>query len=120
MDEMDAHLRNIKVTVEKIRNLETENFKEPVEKPKSLETQNFKDIIQRLRNLQTERKSLLLEIEELKKMAEAKANALESEVNALREEVNSLKILMTEAEPSVNKRKSESFKGNLTARTDKM
>jgi precorrin-6x reductase len=38
--------------------------------------------MEKLRNLEAERRSLLLEIEELKKMAEAKANALESEVNA--------------------------------------
>ena len=112
MDEMDAHLRNLKVTVEKIRNLENENCKEPVEKPRSSENENFKEIIQRLRNLQTERKSLLLEIEELKKMAEAKATDLENEVSALRDEINSLKMLMTESEPSLNKRKSEAFRGN--------
>ena len=123
MDETDEHLRNLKDTVGKIRNLETENFKDTAEKPRNLQTEaekprnpgteNFKDIIQKLRNLQAERKSLLLEIDELKKMADAKATALESEVNALRDEVKALKILMTEPEPSVNKKKSEAFKGNL-------
>jgi uncharacterized protein YlxW (UPF0749 family) len=124
MDEIDEHLRNLKDTVGKIRNLETENFKDiTIEKPRNLQTEaekprnpgteNFKDIIQKLRNLQAERKSLLVEIDELKKMADAKATALESEVNALRDEVRALKVLMTEPEPSVNKKKSEAFKGNL-------
>ena len=48
--------------------------------------------------LGTERANLLLEIDELKKMAEAKASALESEVGMLREEVLSLKQLLGVAE----------------------
>lgn len=55
----------------------------------------LKNTIERIRNLEEEKKSLLLEIEELKRMSEAKANALESEVAALRDEVKSLRILMT-------------------------
>jgi hypothetical protein len=43
---------------------------------------NLKNTMEKLRNLQVERKSLLLEIDELKKTAEAKATALEREVNA--------------------------------------
>ena len=43
----------------------------------------------------------MLEIEELKKMADVKATALESEVAALRDEIKSLKILMGGSEPSV-------------------
>jgi regulator of replication initiation timing len=55
---------------------------------------NFKSAVDRLRNLENERKNLLLEIEELKKMADSKANALESEVGMLKEEVRSLRVLL--------------------------
>jgi len=60
---------------------------------------NFKSIIERLRNLDTERRNLLLEIEELKKMADSRADALESEVSMLKEEVKSLRLLLGADEP---------------------
>ena len=61
---------------------------------------SFKSVIEKIRNLETERKNLMLEIEELKKMADSKARALESEVSMLREEVKSLRVLLSgEAEP---------------------
>jgi len=60
---------------------------------------NFKSVVERLRNLENERKNLLLEIEELKKMADSKARALESEVSMLREEVKSLRVLLGAEEP---------------------
>jgi hypothetical protein len=41
----------------------------------------------------------LIEIEGLKKMADAKAAALENEIGALRNDVKSLKILMNVPEP---------------------
>ena len=47
------------------------------------EIASLKSTIEKIRNLEEEKKSLLLEIEELKKMSEAKATALECEVNAL-------------------------------------
>ena len=50
--------------------------------------------IEKIKNLETEKKTLLLEIDGLKKMADAKANTLEKEIVALREEVKSLKVLM--------------------------
>ncbi|MGB9915093.1 MAG: hypothetical protein ACPLIG_02795 [Candidatus Bathyarchaeales archaeon] len=56
---------------------------------------SFKSTIERIRALETERKNLLLEIEELKKMADAKARALESEINMLREEIKSLRTLLS-------------------------
>ena len=112
MDEVDEHLRNLKNTVEKIRNLETENYKAPVEKPMNSQSESFKDIIQKLRSLQAERKSLLLEIEELKKIAEAKATELENEVAALRDEVQSLKILISGSDPYVDKKQSAIPKRN--------
>ena len=62
---------------------------------------NFKSVVERLRTLENERKNLLLEIEELKKMADSKATALESEVGMLREEVKSLRVLLGAEEPTV-------------------
>jgi len=50
--------------------------------------------IEKIKNLEAEKQSLMLEIEELKKMADAKASALETELASLREEVKTLKILM--------------------------
>jgi seryl-tRNA synthetase len=66
----------------------------------------FKNVIERLRTLENERNSLLLEVEELKKMADAKANALESEVSMLKEELKSLKVLLgvDEAEFTVGRK----------------
>ncbi|MGD0994140.1 MAG: hypothetical protein ABR909_01285 [Candidatus Bathyarchaeia archaeon] len=55
---------------------------------------SLKDTIEKIKSLEAEKKNLLLEIEELKKMADAKATALESEIASLREEAKSLKILM--------------------------
>ena len=94
MDETDTTLRN---------------FKDQVGKPRNVEIEDLKDTVQKLRNLQAERKSLLFEIDELKKMADAKAADLESEVSAMRNEVESLRILMYESEQSLNKRKSSEF-----------
>jgi hypothetical protein len=63
---------------------------------------NFKNVVERLRNLETERKNLLLEIEELKKMADSKATALESEIGMLREEVKSLRVLLGADQPELD------------------
>jgi uncharacterized protein YlxW (UPF0749 family) len=60
---------------------------------------NLKNMVEHLRTLETERKNLLLEIEELKRMADSKAKALESEVSMLREEVRSLRVLLGAGEP---------------------
>jgi uncharacterized protein YlxW (UPF0749 family) len=66
-----------------------------------LDLNSFKSTAERIRQLQIERKNLLLEIEELKKMADSKAKALESEVSMLREEVRSLRLILSpsDAEP---------------------
>jgi predicted RNase H-like nuclease (RuvC/YqgF family) len=56
--------------------------------------QTLKNLREKIKTLETERANLMLEIEELKKMAESKVNALESEVAMLREEVKSLKELL--------------------------
>jgi len=58
------------------------------------EMSGLKSTIERLTHLNAEEKSLLFEIEELKKTADAKAAGLESEIASLREEAKSLKILL--------------------------
>ncbi len=64
---------------------------------------SFKSTVEKIRSLETERKNLILEIEELRKMADSKAKALESEVSMLREEVKSLRVLLTgDVEPEVS------------------
>ncbi len=56
---------------------------------------SFKSTIERIKALETERQNLLLEIEELKRMADAKAKALEGEISMLRDEVKSLRVLLS-------------------------
>ncbi len=70
---------------------------------------NLKSTAERIRQLENERRNLLLEIEELKKMADSKARALESEVSMLREEVRSLRMILSpgdmEPETDLTKKK---------------
>jgi hypothetical protein len=69
---------------------------------------NFKNIVEKLRTLETERRNLMLEIEELKKMADSKAKALEGEISMLREEVKSLRVLLgAEEEPEFGQKKKK-------------
>jgi len=63
---------------------------------------SVKGTIEKMKNLEAEKKKLLLEIEELQKVADAKTAALESEVSTLRDEIKSLKILMGESKSSVD------------------
>ncbi|MGQ9507379.1 MAG: hypothetical protein ACUVTB_05920 [Candidatus Bathycorpusculaceae bacterium] len=63
--------------------------------------------MEKIKSLETERKNLMLEIEELRKMADAKAKALESEISMLREEVKSLRILLGAEEPEAEKKKKK-------------
>ncbi len=60
---------------------------------------NFKATVERIKALENERRNLLIEIEELKRMADAKAKALESEISMLRDEVKSLRVLLGGEEP---------------------
>jgi hypothetical protein len=60
---------------------------------------NFKSVIERLRTLENERKNLLLESEELRKMADSRADALQNEVTMLKEDVRSLRMLLGADEP---------------------
>ena len=55
---------------------------------------SLKNTIEKIKTLEAEKKNLLVEIEGLKKIADAKAVSLESEVVALRDEVKSLKTLV--------------------------
>jgi hypothetical protein len=64
---------------------------------------SLKNTLDKIKALEAEKKNLLLELDGLKKMADAKANDLEHEVGALRDEVKTLKILMGQAEVSPNK-----------------
>ena len=68
---------------------------------------SFKSVAERIRQLENDRRNLLLEIDELKKMADSKAKALESEVGMLREEVKSLRMILggSEPEPEVEPKK---------------
>jgi hypothetical protein len=55
---------------------------------------SLKSTIDKIKMLESEKKNLLVEIESLKKMADAKAAKLENEVGLLRDEVKSLKVLV--------------------------
>jgi regulator of replication initiation timing len=64
---------------------------------------SLKNTLDKIKALEAEKKSLLLELDGLKKLADAKANALENEVGALRDEVKTLKSLMGQPELSPSK-----------------
>jgi len=64
-----------------------------------------KSTIEQIRALETERQNLMLEIEELKKMADAKARALESEISMLRDEVKELRLLLTGEDTDIDRKK---------------
>jgi uncharacterized protein YlxW (UPF0749 family) len=61
----------------------------------------FKSVVEKIKTLESERRNLLLEIDELRKMADSKAKALENEVSMLREEVKSLRVLLGAGEPEL-------------------
>ena len=63
-------------------------------------TQTLKALRVKIKTLETERACLLTEVEELKRVAELRANALEVEVSQLREEIKSLREVLG---PDVNK-----------------
>ena len=67
---------------------------------------DVKSTVEQIRALETERENLPLEIEELKKIAYAKANALESEINTLRDEVKELRLLLSgDSKTDLNRKK---------------
>lgn len=61
---------------------------------------SLKNTIEKIKTLEAEKRNLQMEIEALKKIADAKAATLECEVGGLRDEVKSLKILLSGPEPS--------------------
>jgi septal ring factor EnvC (AmiA/AmiB activator) len=76
---------------------ETASIKNMVERIKGIKgelMQTLKNLRERIKTLETERANLMIEIDQLKKVAESKVNALESEVTMLREEVKSLRDLL--------------------------
>jgi vacuolar-type H+-ATPase subunit I/STV1 len=80
------------------------DFKDLVAKIKEIHqgfTLTLRILREKIKTLETERWSLLVEIEELKKVAESRANALETEVNQLREELRSLRELLGVSEERV-------------------
>jgi transcription elongation factor Elf1 len=56
--------------------------------------QTLMNLREKISTLETERAGLMVEIEKLRKVAEARVNALESEVTMLREEARSLRDLL--------------------------
>ena len=68
----------------------------------------LKETMEKIKTLEAEKKNLLLEIDGLKKAAEAKAVALEKEVAILREDAKSLKLLIVQGReaPSANQPKT--------------
>ncbi len=67
---------------------------------------SLKNTIDKIKALEAEKRSLLIEIEELKKTADQKAASLESEVGALRDELKSLRIAVNGSESPAIKLKS--------------
>jgi DNA repair exonuclease SbcCD ATPase subunit len=73
---------SIKTVVERIKGIQGELM------------QTLKNLREKIKTLETERADLMIEIDKLKKVADARVNVLESEVAMLREEVKSLKDLL--------------------------
>jgi uncharacterized protein YlxW (UPF0749 family) len=99
------------VVLMNIQNASLKRFKckkQPLTSWEKNHLSSFKATVEKIKTLETERKNLLIEIEELKRMADAKAKALESEISTLRDEVKSLRVLLGGEEPETdsNLRKS--------------
>jgi transcription elongation factor Elf1 len=73
---------SIKDMVDKIRGIQGELM------------QTLKNLRDKIKTLETERANLLIDIDKLKKVADARVNALESEVSMLREDARSLRDLL--------------------------
>ncbi len=77
------------------------------------EIASLKNTIEKIRTLEEEKWSLLVEIEELKKLSEARATALENEVNALRNKVkiaDFLRLGLNKMKTGSKKCKNKTFK----------
>lgn len=60
---------------------------------------SLKTTVDKIKSLEEKKRNLLVEIESLRKQADAIANTLENEADALREEVKSLKIIVSGPAP---------------------
>jgi len=58
--------------------------------------------IEKIKNLEAEKRNLLLEIDGLKRMADARVTTLETEIASLREEAKMLRTLMNQEPSTVN------------------
>jgi hypothetical protein len=75
----------------------TANIKNMVERIKGIKgelMQTLMNLREKINTLETERASLMVEIENLRRVAESRVDALESEVSMLRNEVKSLRDLL--------------------------
>jgi transcription elongation factor Elf1 len=84
-----------------VKPAESPRFEELLQKVKSIQTgliQTKKALHEKISRLETERGSLMLELGDLQKDAEFRAEELESEICQLREEIKSLKELLGSTE----------------------
>ena len=85
---------------------ETASIKNVVERTRGIKgdrMQTLTNLREKINTLETERSSLMVEIENLKKVAESRVDALESEVNMLRSEAKSLRDLLGYEEEESNR-----------------
>jgi predicted nucleic acid-binding Zn-ribbon protein len=76
---------------------EAASIKNAVERIKGIKGELMQTLVnlrEKIRTLETERASLMVQIENLRKVAESRVDALESEVSMLRSEARSLKDLL--------------------------
>jgi len=83
---------------------------------------SLKDTVDRLKSLEVEKLSLIAQVDDLRRLADAKADGLAIEINALKEELNQLmavvgeeKHIMTPAETL--KEKNFAYMKELAAKT---
>jgi archaellum component FlaC len=80
---------------------ETANVQDLVERVKGIHNgllQTLATLRERIKKLETERGSLMLDIEDLKQVAESRAEELEDEVTRLREEIRSVREFLGSTE----------------------
>ena len=73
------------------------NFRDMVARVEGIKeglTRNLANLREKIKMLETEKDRLLIEIEDVRKAAESRANELENEVNMLREVIRSYKDLL--------------------------
>jgi uncharacterized protein (UPF0335 family) len=76
------------------RSLPSNKLKGCTPSTKVAETSTLKNLVERIRTLEVERRELMLEIDQLKRMADGKADALEKEIACLRDDAKSLRALL--------------------------